>query len=350
LVGRVNRFSEIFPTINTSSLKKLEPEIHIVAADGYMATKANIETFLKQRVYVLKEIKDEPKNVLLENTIIDEKNKDSLDDAVSRLENMENGIIPDYESTYVSTEVGRLLISNNVNEIDIFSKEEFIQDTLAEVEVNSITDTNTLMSIISEAFITHLNETGNDEIFRLRNQPAQLFYSMMLDWKIEKVAFKQMIMMFVTYWENLYDRDPNIQVYVGRWGDEIKGDGFQELYTRISRKTRTEKINLAIVRIKEEEDYIEYILFRFIDVLNDLELLDETFYKLLKYGTTNELVINFIKHGLSRGVAELILGTYGDFVRVDSGAINLDSSLIDAMKAQDESILKIFEVEMNTGV
>jgi len=133
----------------------------------------------------------------------------------------------------------------------------------------------------------------------------------MFDWKMEKTPFKLMIRRFINYWDQLYEKYPDAQVFVGKWGDETKNnEGYRELYTRINGKSRKEKINLAIVRIKEE-DFIEHALFRFIDVLN---YIDETFFKKLKYGTTDENVIALIRHGFSRGVAELILVKYKFFL------------------------------------
>lgn len=349
LVGRVSRFSDIFVEGN-SDLKKLEPEIHIIASDGYMPQRANPKAFLEQRAYVIKKIKDDPKNVLLKNTPIDETNRKEFEDATSRLENMEQGIVDDYDSNYITTRVGKLLISNSVSEIDVFTNEEFIQDSLGNVEENSISDTNTLMKVIVESFITY---SESNELSRLENLQAQTFYAMMLDWKIAKIPLKLMIRNFINYWDSLYERYPNKQVYVGRWGDETDAtneNSFREHFTRINSKTRKEKINLAIVRIKEEEDFIEYKIFRFVDVLNDLNLIDSTFYKKLKYGTTDDVTINLIRNGLSRSVAELLLQSYRSSITIDNNNVKLNPDLPRLMRDQDESILKIFEVELNTGV
>ncbi|TOH84650.1 hypothetical protein, partial [Vibrio parahaemolyticus] len=37
LVGRVNRFSEIFNESNSNNIKKLTPEIHLIGTDKYSA-------------------------------------------------------------------------------------------------------------------------------------------------------------------------------------------------------------------------------------------------------------------------------------------------------------------------
>jgi len=87
-------------------------------------------------------------------------------------------------------------------------------------------------------------------------------------------------------------------------------------------KTIGEKINLAIVRIKEEEDFFDYVIFRFVEILNELEFLDKTFYELVKYGTTDHKVITLIKNGFSRGVAELLVNKYISLISFSSTVIS----------------------------
>jgi len=353
LVGRINRFNEIF--FDVSNLEKLEPEVHVIAQDDYMPnpSRLNLENFLKNRAYILKSIKDNPKNVLLEKTDINDDNREDYNDTIFRLENFENGIIEEYDQEYVYTTVGKLLIAANVNEIDVLAKEKEIQAILDDESLEVISDPYSLMDLIFEAFINFSNDMINgNSLTRLKGSDAKVFYAMILDWKINKTPFKLMITRFIDHWEKQEEISPNIQIYVGKWGDEIKEDGHLEHYTRINNKTRKEKINLAIVRIKEEEDFIEHLLFRFIDILNDLELLEEGFFKKIKYGTTDDRAISLIKHGLSRGVAELVLSKYARYVDIDliNRVVRINSELPKIMRDNEESILQLFEVEMNTGI
>ena len=60
---------------------------------------------------------------------------------------------------------------------------------------------------------------------------------------------------FMRYWKSLIkDKDKDKLVFVGRWGDTVR-DGVKPLWTDISKKTEEQLINLAIVRIKEEQDF-----------------------------------------------------------------------------------------------
>jgi hypothetical protein len=115
-------------------------------------------------------------------------------------------------------------------------------------------------------------------------------------------------------------------------------------------KIYEKKINLAIVRIKEEEDFFDYKIFRFVEILNSLGALDTTFYKKIKYGTISTTKINLIREGFSRGLAELLLKKYKDFVhRNKQGDLVISKSLIQHMITNEESDLLIFEARMNVS-
>ncbi|MTJ02162.1 DEAD/DEAH box helicase [Idiomarina piscisalsi] len=351
LVGRVNRFSQIFSESDYNNIKKLKPEIHLIGTDKYSAANANFQKFLQNRVNVRKKIKDKPENVLLEAVAIVDSNKKEYTHAITRLENLEKGVVNDYQYQYTETEVGNLLISNSVNEIEVFDKELEIHQAIENIKDESITNTNQLMDVLYNCFVCFIEETEVDSpLLRLENQEAKTFYAMLLDWKIDKKPFKLMIRLFMNYWDDLIQRIPNFQIYVGKWGDEVRRSGGHKThYTQIGGKTKAEKINLAIVRIKEEEDFIEHELLRFIEILNDLNKINSNFYKKVKYGTTDDETIKLIKIGLSRGVAELLLVKYPQFVLdiPNSQSKRISYLVIDEMKRQEEGLLQQLEVKMN---
>jgi len=351
LVGRVNRFSEIFNESDYNNIKKLIPEIHIIGTDKYSAANANFKKFLDNRVNVRKELKDKPENVLLEAVDIIDGNKREYTDAITRLENLERGVVNDYQDQYTKTEVGNLLIANSVSEIKVFDKEQDIHKAIEKLEDESINNTNQLMDILYNCFFSFIDETEVDTpLIRLENQEAKTFYAMLLDWRIDKKPFKLMIRLFINYWDDLIQRMPNFQIYVGKWGDEVKRSGGHKThYTQIGGKTRADKINLAIVRIKEEEDFLEHELLKFIEVLNDLNKINSNFYKKVKYGTTDDETIKLIKIGLSRSVAELLLAKYPQFVLdiPNSQSKRISYLVVDEMKRQGEGLLQQLEVKMN---
>lgn len=350
LIGRVNRFSEIFSSPNIESLTKLQPEIHIVGTDKYSRANADIHAFCKKVMHVTKKEEDEIENVLLDGSTINDKNKDDYEKAMTRLENLERGITEDFVCPVASTKVGLKLLENNITEIKVFESEGQIEDVLNQFAATNgtISDSNTLMAIINKAFVSFIDPTiANREkgICRLGNEKTQTFYAMFLDWGIQQTPLPVMIQRFIKHWEGLPEYDP---VYVGKWGDTILKDGHLEYYTYVKNKSISEKINLAIVRIKEEEDFFEFEIFRFVEILNELELIDEAFYNQAKYGTTNQLVITMIKNGFSRGVSELLINNYRDFIEFKKDdSVWINPSIHQRLKVDSVGFLQRHEVILN---
>ena len=125
-----------------------------------------------------------------------------------------------------------------------------------------------------------------------------------------------MINSFLFYWKFFDKKDPDDKdkkdektdeeclVYVGKWGDE-KRDGHSALWTNIRYKNQKERVNLAIVRIYDEQEFLDNVLIKFIEILNELEILNGDFYNKIKYGTSDENTITLIKNGFSFGLVEI---------------------------------------------
>lgn len=352
LIGRVNRFSEIFPSPNIGSLAKLQPEIHIIGTDKYSRANADFHSFCEKVMRVTKKDEDEIENVLLEGTEINDKNENDYDSAMTRLENLEKGITDNFNCPVATTKVGLKLLENNISEIKIFESELQIQDVLNQfATLNApISDSNTLMALIYEAFVSFIepvNANKRNSLLRLKNYKAQTFYAMFLDWGIQQTPLPVMIQRFIKYWEGLPENTP---VYVGGWGDTKSEEGHLEVFTYMKSKTVSEKINLAIVRIKEEEDFFDYVIFRFIEIINELELIDDAFYKQVKYGTTNQRVITLIKNGFSRGLSELLINKYQEFIEYrENDSVWINPSIHQKLKANSVGFLQRYEVILNVA-
>ncbi len=347
LVGRIGRFSEVFAGGQSNRLDLLEPSIYLIGTEKY-TRRADLQGFLENTMNVSRQVVDLPVNTLLSNTTVDDSNRSELNAAEERLENLEPGTIEGYDRQYAVTSVGRLLFTNNITEIKVFDFELKIQEKLDlyRSECGLISDADTIIDVIVNCF---LRFTENPQLVRLMQVPAQRFYSMFLEWKVENVAFKQMVARMVAYWERL-DPELNRLVFVGKWGDQKLGDSYFEYWTDIAGKSLVDKINLAIVRIKEEDDFFDYSIFKFIDVLNDAEMLDHDFYLRLKYGTTDETRIHLIREGFSRTLSDLVVRRYpSELFFDDAGDVIVREGLIGMMRDNRESQMLIFEASLNLG-
>lgn len=343
LIGRVCRFSQIFHK-SKGSLKKLEPEIYLVVGQFY-SSNANVKNFITDSMYVEKNVTDKMENVLLDNTPITEENSEVFERANEFVENYEGGIVPDYSFRTVSTEAGKLCFMNNITEIDIFEHEDKIQQSTDAFKKQGVLIDNTadLFEIIFEMFLSKSNE---DSMKRFEHEETRRFYKMFLDWRITNTSLNQMISSFMRYWKGLLSEGKSeTLIFVGRWGDVFRG-GVRPLWTDIANKTDEELINLAIVRIKEEQDYLDNILIKYVEVLNDLGMLEERLYLLIKYGTDDKRIITCTRNGISLSLAKLLIDQYEEFLVInsDNDTISFHDGIIDYMRESGENEVMICEL------
>lgn len=158
-----------------------------------------------------------------------------------------------------------------------------------------------------------------------------------------------MVSKTVKYWNSLEIQKKDTIVYVGKWGDLTKNGGHNKYWTDISTKNENEKINLAIVRIKEEQDFVSNYLLKYIEVLNDVNAIEDNFYNKLKYGTTNQEEIVLIKNGFSVALAKIIVEKYKKFYKINfhDCSYELNEDVIDEMKKNKENGIIIYETRGN---
>jgi hypothetical protein len=353
LVGRINRFGDVFKEGKLVEIKKLLPVIYIIGTDQYSGKKTNLNEFIKKVSKVDSKRYDQVNNVLLNETIINEYNEEEYNRSIDNLENLERGIVTEYDGKYVETEIGKILYENNISELNIHECEHSIQEEINYFRKNNelISDEESLISLITTLFIEKMADGEKyNELTRLKNIDAQKFYVMFLKWKVKNAPFKLVIRNFINYWDSIPKNTPQELVFVGKWGDETFGNAYREHWVNINKKTRSEKINLAIVRIKEEDDFLDYKILKFIEVIKDVGLIDETFYLNIKYGTKDKRVISLMSDGFSRGLSDLIVSKYDKYFLVsESGDVTIDKKMMKAMMDNQESEMLLLEMKLNLG-
>ncbi|WP_336079491.1 DEAD/DEAH box helicase [Thalassospira sp. CH_XMU1448-2] len=345
LVGRVCRFSEIFNSKNGSP-SKLEPSVFVVGSHD-CDPKANLENFLTTRSKVDRKIKDNTENVLLENTELKgDADLVAKQEADQVLENLSPGITGENVS-YATSQIGRLCFVHNVTEIDILRFEHEMDQKVSGIPLGSISSERELLRNIVYVFINHLKDGDNEKkLERLKNLQAQNFYSMYLAWRMQNTSYSEMISHVLRHWDGL----ENPTVFVHKWGDFAREEGgHNNWYVNIREKTRAERVNLAVVRIKEEQDFVDNLLIKFIEVFHDLELVDEDMYLKIKYGTNDRFKIALINCGINNHLANLLLDDYSEFLDVDveKRSVKIDPAVINSMVDNDESSILVFETQFH---
>ena len=205
------------------------------------------------------------------------------------------------------------------------------------------------MGLIAGAFVPFLKDGAAFDILRrLQEENAQTFYAMLIDWKIKGASYAEMIRNFLRYWEGM----GSDEVYVGKWGEIAREGSFRQSWVVIREKTHAEQVNLAIVRIKEEQDFVDNHLLKYVELLQDLGKLEEELYLKIKYGTTNQDKIRLMNFGVNSILAGKLIDNYSEFVDVqqDAGIVNLRLELIERMRQDGENEILVFEAEMHMGL
>ena len=346
LIGRVCRFGEIFNN-STGDLKYLLPEIHIVKGE-YCRQNFNVENFVKGRKILIEDndkITDDVKNPLLFNSNSDETKKKKAEDILYNISHCD--IITDNNSNKAKTKVGQLCFENNINIFDIFEIEEQIDKELE--NINKVQSMDTVFNAIDYLFFSKINDNQGEynNLKRLREHEAQNFYKMLINWRIMGFTMKVMIDEVVGYWNTLREEQSRI-VYAGKWGDKIRG-GHREYWTDITEKNKYEKVNLAIVRLKEEYDFIDNEIVKYIEILYSLELIEESLYLKIKYGTDDKAKISLLNCGISSILSKLLQEKYSDMfeVDIDKSIVKFSKNLVSEMLKNNENGVLISEVKMN---
>ena len=346
LIGRVCRFGEIFNN-STGDLKYLLPEIHIVKG-GYCRQNFKVENFVKGRKILVEDydkIVDDIKNPLLVNSDSDEVKKKKAEDILENISHSD--AITDNNSNKAKTKVGQLCFENNINIFNILEIEKQIDNEIENVNIAQSIDT--VFNIIDYLFFSKINDSNGEynNLKRLREHEAQSFYKMLINWRIMGFTMKVMTDEVVGYWNTLREEQSRI-VYVGKWGDKTRS-GHREYWTDITEKDEYEKVNLAIVRLKEEYDFIDNEIVKYIEVLYSLELIEESLYLKIKYGTDDKTKIALLNCGISSILSKLLQEKYSDMFEADIGnsTVTFSKNLISEMLKNNENGILISEVKMN---
>lgn len=331
LIGRVNRYSNIFDLKN-KSLDGLISKVYFIKERNENSSFVN---FIKNNIKInsnSKLRKDIVKNALLENST-EHLNQSDID----IIENLkENNFNDNYRK--IKTDVGKILLELNINDFDVFEYEELISDR---IKNNTLQQVDSIVEKIYKLFINNIELISDNNVLlkRLENQSARNFYNMILNWRKENLSLKESVIRLVYYWDHLA-QDDKATVFVGKSFGEIKRseDDQIPLYINLNIKSRKEIINLAIIRIKEENDYIDYNLFKYIDFLQKFNLIDINDYNLLHYGTVDDIQIYFQRDGLSRELSKLLSTKYQKYLNKKFNSYYVNKEIL--LNFSDNDVLK----------
>lgn len=324
LIGRVNRYSNIFNKANTD-IQKLLPKIHFIQTNS----KNNFENFIQKNLKIYSNAnsrKDILKNPLLSNVTTG--NEDENEHTI--IKNLENDININEK---IKTEVGKYCLENNVTEFSIYENESIMQEIVDNIRNSS--EKYTITELIYSIFIKKVQFIKNDyELLRLENFQARSFYEQFIGFKKNNIAYNEMIKNLINYWETI-----NLKfLYIGsKWGECKRSDEDKlSNYINLTSKTDSEKVNYAIKKIKIENDFIDYKLMKYIEILFKLQLISKDEFNKIKYGTSDELQIYFQMEGLSQDLSKKIITEHLNYIiSKPNGEYEIDKRILDVFDHND---------------
>ena len=314
LIGRVNRLNEVFDPRH-KSLKKLTPSVHFVNSEfnrvnGKMSNKIQL---LKNGTFT-----DVIKNPLLKNFSFDNILKDltnarakndlakinNIETKITRMEALierENFIIENDGDS--STKVKRLLLESALSTTYYDTERilNFLEDRAR--SITNVIEWNkaTVIDKVYLFFIDGLeHEISNPEFLRLKHPKARSFYKSFVE-NLHRLNLKDHILETVKYFLSIKNTDTGNIFFIGDSYGEIDRNGLDgnNTYINLSIKSYKELVNIALVKIKMETDFVSYKLNEYINILFELNLISDEDYELHIYGTTKKSNSDFVKIGLS---------------------------------------------------
>lgn len=306
LIGRVNRLNEIF-TKEKNNLEKLIPKIFFINSKEYNTSNSNMSN--KMEGLRSFSFEDCIKNPLMENYDIKKLNIKKEDLAKKEKKNKE--LIEEEEKTLLEPKseqekIEKLLIENGISNYykDISKVCNKVMEYIEMNKADKKSSENNTIDIIYNVFIKGQEENFKDyEIKRLKNEEAINYYKKYMEYN--KKVLKERIKQQYDYFKSIKNDPEKKEFYIGEsYGEFAKQtddyeERFKNVYVDLGTKGDKELLNLAIAKIKIEDDFISFKLASYVTVLLKLGIIDEDEYNEFIYGTKEYKKLSLIKKGLS---------------------------------------------------
>lgn len=317
LIGRVNRLNEVFSG-DAPNLSKLKPSIHFINTEEFNKKNSNMSNKIKE-LKAGRINDDEVKNPTLlnfditkfEHVIDTSTNLDSIDTARKAKEKALSIIEREKFLTELpSSELERLKIlffesGLHLTYIDPDDAFDEITNNVKSIKAHpNFVDMDTIEKLY-HIFISGFENKILDQSFsRLKNEKAQNYYRSFVK-NIHMLTLKEHINSTVRYfYKNATDTGNNL-FYIGRSYGEVNNDGNTSgtrTYIDLSTKNKKELVNLALVKIKMESDFLSYKLNEYVAILKEFGIVSEDEHNMFIYGTVRKASTNLTRLGLSGAI------------------------------------------------
>ena len=301
LIGRVNRLNDVF-TPDTNNLDKLLPQIHFINTEEYNRKDSNMSnTIEKLRSFDLDD--------RVENPILVEYNENKL--KISDDKKEKNRGIIEKESKLFSDDdsedatIEKIMIECGIDSYydNITEVIERIKKFKKEIIENLKWKDLNIIDKVCHIFIDSIISINDYEIKRLKYIETKDFYKNFI--KMQRFQLKDRIKNQYGYFKSIQYNNEKNEFYIGKSYGEIAKitddykNNFNKVYIKLDTKTDKELLNLAIVKLKIEDDFINYKINGFLQAMLKMEFISQEEYNEIVYGTNDKKKLNLMKKGLT---------------------------------------------------
>ncbi len=300
LIGRVNRLNYIFESTN-SNLMKLIPTIRFVESPYKGANLKTYITNLRSNI-----IPDDVRNPLLSNY-----KEEGLQEE-QKMKDTETKEIEEFIINYTEgnriEELKKILYKNNIHHLIDISPDylQSLNDVLSGFEK----DIEDIFELVYKIFFSHHNvRTKKDELYYFKT-----YDFIRNNYKTHLTKYKNSTLnQYISTELSILTTYEDKIVYIGRsFGNvdrngNMSGNYMDNKYVDLSDKSTSELINFILTRYKLFNDFISYQFNSFIEVLNDLQVLEDDELNDYLYGTSNKTIIQLQHLGFSRSLINKII-------------------------------------------
>lgn len=297
LIGRANRLNYIFD--NKNNLYRLLPQIHFVNSQEYnngynMKTKISYfkkkngkDEILNPVLYRFDKtkVKNEKKRLEVENIIENEK----------FIFNFQFDELTDFKRRMIKLGLNKIFKLND----DLCSSLLERLKKIGKFEVNC----ENIVKSIFIIFVKDLESFILDyEFKRLRNEIVVDYYEKFLENSRTK-SFQQNLFSTIKFFEKRKTEENSI-IYIGKnsYADSTGFGGSTKVYVSLKDKNFKDLVNLAIIKLQIENDFISYKLNLFFDFLFEYEKISEEEYNKMIFGTNDQEKLKLLKLGLDLNI------------------------------------------------
>lgn len=344
LIGRVNRLNEVFSNDN-DDLSKLNPSVHFVN-DTYFNGK-NRDMYHKMKLLKSSLFEDSVENPALINTINDQlKNKniginvvqDNSTHNISTVRELEDFLIYDDQK---DNSLLKTIIEQDIHSIYFeFNKiHEILFERMEAYLISSFWWDLNIIDKIYYFFIygfDHDLKIKSKRFLRFNYPNTRKYYNNFIR-RMHKLSLKSHINHILKRfdWFGRNKIPKYKKFYIGTGFGEIPYWSGNKNNTCIdlSLKSRKQRANLALVHLKNETDFVNFELSKFVNILYEIKLITDSEYNFFIYGSEQRENINLFKAGLS---TQLI-----NFIKEKKQLGNV--SVVDGKLKGNEEFIKFFD-------